>query len=103
MSTPKDKNSRLKKAVSLKYHPKDHHSPKVTAKGKGLVAEKIIELARKHGIPVREEPDLVEILSKLDLQEEIPPETYILVAEILAFVYRMNQRWREEHAPPQEK
>ena len=85
---------RLRKAVSLKYQPEADRAPKLTAKGQGLVAEKIIALAREHGIPVREEPDLVEILSKLDLEQEIPPGTYVAVAEVLAFVYRLNGRYK---------
>jgi len=79
-----------KKAVALKYRPADSHAPRVTASGTGVVAERIIELAREHGIPVKDDPDLVEVLSRLDLNEEIPPELYVVVAELLAFVYRLN-------------
>ncbi|MDQ7838064.1 MAG: EscU/YscU/HrcU family type III secretion system export apparatus switch protein [Thermodesulfobacteriota bacterium] len=84
---------KIKKAVSLKYEPVKDHAPKVTAKGQGVIADKIIALAKENNIPIHEDPDLVEILSKLDLEEEIPPTVYVLVAEILAFVYRMNERW----------
>ncbi len=80
-----------KKAVALKYKPGDDHAPRITAKGTGRLAEKIIEMARKHGIPVKDDPDLVEVLSRLDLHDEIPPELYVVVAELLAFVYRLNQ------------
>ena len=80
-----------KKAVALKYKPGDDHAPRVTAKGTGRLAERIIEMARKHGIPVKDAPDLVEVLSRLDLHDEIPPELYVVVAELLAFVYRLNQ------------
>lgn len=80
-----------KKAVGLKYKPGDDHAPRITAKGTGRLAEKIIEMARKHGIPVKDDPDLVEVLSRLDLHDEIPPELYVVVAELLAFVYRLNQ------------
>ena len=48
-------------------------------------------MARKHGIPVKDDPDLVEVLSRLDLHDQIPPELYVVVAELLAFVYRLNQ------------
>ncbi len=92
---------RVRKAVSLKYDPGKDQAPKVTAKGQGIIAEKIIALAKEHGIPIREEPDLVEVLSKLDLDQEVPPEAYILVAEILAFVYRMNRNWRNPAASPE--
>jgi len=84
---------KIKKAVSLKYEPVKDSAPKITAKGQGVVADKIIALAKENNIPIHEDPDLVEILSKLDLEEEIPPTVYVLVAEILAFVYRMNERW----------
>jgi flagellar biosynthesis protein len=87
MQTPK----KPKKAVALKYKPGDDHAPRVTAKGTGRLAERIIEMARKHGIPVKDDPDLVEVLSRLDLHDQIPPELYVVVAELLAFVYRLNQ------------
>ncbi|MBW1739624.1 MAG: EscU/YscU/HrcU family type III secretion system export apparatus switch protein [Deltaproteobacteria bacterium] len=81
-----------KKAVGLKYRPGEDNAPKVTAKGTGKIAEKIIEIARKHGIPVKDDPDLVEVLSRLDLEEEIPPELYVIIAELLAFVYNLNRK-----------
>jgi flagellar biosynthesis protein len=82
----------LKKAVALKYEPAKDGAPKVAAKGAGLVAERIIEVARREGIPIQEDPDLVGALIQLDLQEQIPPELYKVVAEILAFTYRLNRR-----------
>ena len=81
-----------KKAVALQYRPEKNAAPKVSAKGSGRVAEKIIELAKTHGIPVKDDPDLIEVLSKLDIEEEIPPNVYIAVAELLAFVYSMNRK-----------
>jgi len=78
------------KAVALKYDKTRDGAPKVTAKGKGRVAENIIELAREHGIPVKDDPDLVEVLSSLELDQEIPSEIYVAVAELLAFVYSAN-------------
>jgi len=91
MSHPEEKR-RSAKAVALKYFPGKDRAPKVTAKGSGILAQKIIELAEKHGIPIKEDPALVEILAQLDFYQEIPPTVYIVVAEILAFVYSMNQR-----------
>lgn len=79
-----------KKAVALKYQPKSDNAPKVTAKGKGKVAEKIVEIAREHNIYIHNDPDLIEVLSHLDLNEEIPSELYVIVAELLAFVYSLN-------------
>ncbi|MEW6603021.1 MAG: EscU/YscU/HrcU family type III secretion system export apparatus switch protein [Nitrospirota bacterium] len=79
------------KAAALKYiHGKDT-APKLVAKGRGKVAEKIIELAKAHGIPLQEDKELVEFLSMLDLYQEIPPDLYRAVAEILAFVYSLKK------------
>lgn len=85
-------NKYRKKAVALKYDRKADGAPKVTAKGKGKVAEKIIELAKKHDIPIKDDPDLIEVLSSLEIDEEIPSEIYVAVAELLAFVYSMNSK-----------
>jgi len=85
-------NETYKAAVALKYKIHEDNAPKVVAKGRGVLARKIIEVAREHGIPIRDDPDLVEVLLKLDLNEEVPPELYQIVAEILAFVYRMSER-----------
>ncbi len=80
-----------KRAVALRYDQDRDQAPKVTAKGQGFMAGKIIELAREAGVPIKEDADLVEVLSRLDLNESIPPETYVVVAEILAWVYKVNQ------------
>jgi flagellar biosynthesis protein len=79
-----------KKAVALQYKPGEDAAPAVTAKGSGLVAERLIDAARAHGIPVKSDPDLVAVLSKLDIESQIPPSVYIVVAELLAFVYALN-------------
>ena len=79
-----------KKSAALKYlHGKDS-APKLVAKGRGKLAEEIVKIAQAHGIPVQEDKDLVEFLSVLDLYQEIPPELYKAVADILAFVYFLN-------------
>lgn len=81
-----------KKAVALKYDPLKDRAPKVTAKGAGEVAERIIQVAREHDIPVKDDADLVEVLSKLEIEREIPPDVYVVVAELLAFVYSVNNK-----------
>ncbi|MBO7747930.1 EscU/YscU/HrcU family type III secretion system export apparatus switch protein [Paenibacillus sp. MWE-103] len=81
-----------KKAVALKYEPGDDAAPVVVAKGKGKLAEAILDKAAESGVPVQQDSSLVEVLSKLDVDQEIPPELYTLVAEILSFVYRSDQR-----------
>ncbi|ODA43364.1 Flagellar biosynthesis protein FlhB [Thermodesulfovibrio sp. N1] len=78
-----------KKAVAIKYEAADN-APKVVAKGRGYIADKIIQLAKQHGVPLKEDEALVEILSKLDIYEEIPIELYKAVAEILVFVYKLK-------------
>ena len=80
----------IKTAVALKYDRVKTKVPTVAATGQGPIAEKIIELARQHNVPIREDPDLVQLLSKLDLGESIPAELYPVIAEVFAFVYRLN-------------
>lgn len=81
--------------MALEYVPGTHRAPVVSAKGEGLLADRIIALAEQHGIPVRRDPDLVRVLAKLDLDQAIPPELYAVIAEIFAFVYAMNNRRRK--------
>lgn len=85
----KTKNSQ---AVAVKYKSNDDAAPKVIAKGQGKIAEKIIALAKTHGIHIHQDPDLVEVLARLDLNEEIPADLYTVVAELLAFVYGLNKK-----------
>jgi len=80
-----------KKAVALKYSPEEGQAPVITAKGKGFVAEAIIAKAREHDVPIQEDHSLVEVLSKLDIDQEIPQELYQLVAEVLSFIYRADR------------
>ena len=80
------------KAVALKYDGKKDIAPKVIAKGRGNMAEKIIEAAQAHNVPLYEDKNLVQILEALELETEIPPELYRAVAEVLAFVYRLNRK-----------
>ena len=84
------KKEKPKKAVALKYEKEKDRAPRVAAKGRGDVAKRILEIAKEHNIPIREDADLVEVLSKLDLEEEIPPHLYRVIAEVLSFIYRIN-------------
>lgn len=77
-------------AVALHYAA-DTGAPRVVAKGRGLLAEEIIERARTAGIYVHESPELVSLLMQVDLDERIPPELYVAVAELLAWLYRLEQ------------
>lgn len=76
------------KVVALRYEGVG--APRVTAKGEGLVAEKILELAKEHHIPLHEDPALVAMLAKLELGDEIPVALYRAVAEVIAFAYMVS-------------
>lgn len=80
-----------KRAVALRYDPARDAAPKVVAKGKGQLAEQILRLARENYVPVREDPNLVQVLGRLNIDQEIPKEVYQAVAAILAFLYRVNR------------
>ncbi len=81
-----------KKAAALRYMPEKDTAPKVVAKGSGAIAERILSIAKEHNIPLRNDPQLVEVLSALDLYQEIPADLYKAVAEVLAFVYKMTKK-----------
>ncbi len=83
------------RAVALHYSTNER-APKVLASGAGEIARRIIELAQESDIPVQKDDSLVNILAKLDIGWEIPPETYRAVAEILAFLYRTDEAWRQK-------
>jgi flagellar biosynthesis protein len=88
----KDSPKGLPVAVALEAGTAAHGLPKVVASGRGLLAEQILRLAFEHGIKVREDADLAELLAQLDLDHEIPPEVIVPVAEILARVFEANAR-----------
>ena len=81
-----------KKAVALGYNRSQDNAPKVLASGAGEIANKIIGLAKEHGIPIKEDPDLIEILSKVEVDQEIPPNLYKAVAEIFSFLYKITNK-----------
>ena len=78
-------------AVALEYDKEKDQAPRVTASGKGFVAEQILELAFAAGVKVRQDEDLVEVLSKVEVDCEIPLEAFIAVAGVLAYVYKANR------------
>ena len=85
------KKLRKNSAVSLKYRPESDSAPRITAKGRGKIAEKIIKIAKEHNIYIHEDPDMIEVLSQFDINDEIPPDLYLVAAELLAFVYSLNK------------
>ncbi len=84
------------KAIAIVYNENESAAPKVVATGKGVIAEKIIATAREAGIHIQEDADLVELLSKIPVGDEIPTELYQTVAEVLAFVYQINEKFKEK-------
>ena len=92
------KKKELEKAVAILYDSQTTSSPKVVAKGQGEVARKIIETAKEAGVHIQEDANLVELLSKIDLGDEIPTELYQTVAEVLSFVYLVNEKFKKKIA-----
>lgn len=88
----KRKDDGRRGALALRYDEGRMRAPKVTAKGRGNIADEIIRIATENGVPVREDRDMLELLYPLELDSEIPPELYGVVAELLAYIYRMNQK-----------
>jgi flagellar biosynthesis protein len=93
---------RVPVAVALDHKPKagqataGRPAPRVVATGRGSVAEQILEIAFAKGVPVREDPDLVELLAAVELEAEIPVDAIAAVAEILSYIYRANGRPQDE-------
>ncbi len=90
MSEEKDKT-----AVALEYDSKEA-VPKVVAKGKGYLAELILEIAKKYGIPIKKDDKLVKELYKLELEKPIPSELYQAVAVVLSWAFKLNQKLKEK-------
>ena len=82
----------MKKVVGLGYNKNEDNAPKVIAKGVGTVAERIIEKAIEHGVYIKEDKSLVEILEKFDMYQEIPEELYEIIAEIFTYVYNTEKK-----------
>lgn len=78
-------------AIALAYAPGDT-APRIVAKGRGLIADEIIRRAREHGVFVHESPELVTLLMQSNLDDRIPPQLYIAIAELLAWIYRLENK-----------
>lgn len=90
MPQENEKNKKPKTAVALEYDPNDE-APRIIATGKGVLAEKIIEKAKEANVPLHQDNELADTLSRLDIGDMIPPELYEVVAEILVFVDAMDK------------
>ena len=87
-----------REAIALSYSQTDA-APRVVARGKGLVAEQIIARAKEHGVYVHESPELVALLTQVDIDEHIPPQLYMAIAELLAWLYRIENGGTAIDAP----
>ena len=85
------------KVAALKYDAVKDGVPRLIAQGDGLIAEKIIQLAEEAGVTITKDPDLVTILSKIQVGSFITPQLYEVVAELLVFVYKLKEKWQETH------
>lgn len=83
------------KAVALKYDIEKDNAPKVTAKGKGETASNIIKIAKENNIPIKKDEDLIELLSQIDIDKEIPSSMYRAVAEIFSFIYDLSNNKKD--------
>lgn len=90
----------LRRAVALQYDPAEDSAPRVVAEGSGVLAERIIELAREHRVAIREDPLLVQALAQLEVGEAIPSDLYVVVAEVFAWLYHLQDP--ASHRPPAE-
>ncbi len=88
-----DKPNTKKQAIALNYDRQAGGAPKVVASGQGEIAQKILTAARHAGVDIVEDPDLLEVLAKVPVGQEIPSQLFHAVAEILAFVYQANNRY----------
>jgi flagellar biosynthesis protein len=82
----------MKKAVALRYDTQKENAPRVVASGKGASAENIIKVAELHNLPIRKDEDLVELLSKVEIDREIPEKLYVAVAEVFKFIYTITNK-----------
>lgn len=92
----KNNKNKQKKAVAIGYEPGVDEAPKILAKGKGKTAERIEDVAREHDIPFHEDSMLADSLVDLDLGESIPDHLYDVVAQVLAFIYMLNEDWKQK-------
>lgn len=83
-----------RRAVALKYEMEREEAPRVVAKGEGSIAEQIIKVAEEHGIEIREDADLTEILAAIEIDDFIPLEAYAAVAEILRYIYKKEGKMK---------
>ena len=82
----------MKKAAALRYDTEKENAPRLLAKGEGEVAKNIIKIAEENDLPIRKDPDLIELLSKVEIDKEVPEALYKAVAEVFSFVYKTTRK-----------
>lgn len=82
----------MKKAAALRYDTSKESAPRVVAKGQGQSAENIIKIAELHNLPIKKDEDLIELLSKVELDKEVPEALYKAVAEVFSFIYKVTNK-----------
>lgn len=97
MSKKRNEKS-IDKAVALRYDPSVDSAPKVIARGKGDIARRIINIARENQVPLYKDPELIDALLQIDLNDEVPEKLYRVIAEILTFVYNLDKEaWSDKN------
>ncbi|GAA0331700.1 FlhB-like flagellar biosynthesis protein [Bacillus carboniphilus] len=91
----KNQQEKRLEAVALRYDQEKNNSPQVIAKGKGKIAENILKVAEENDVPLHEDPTLLSLLGQLDINQSIPEELYEAVAEVFAFIYRVDQQQKK--------
>ena len=82
----------MKKAAALRYDKEKENAPRVIAKGDGAAAENIIKIAQLHNLPIKKDEDLMELLSKVEIDKEVPEALYKAVAEVFSFIYKTTKK-----------
>ncbi|WP_373035899.1 EscU/YscU/HrcU family type III secretion system export apparatus switch protein [Sulfurimonas sp.] len=82
----------MRKAAALRYNTEKESAPRVIAKGKGKSAENIIKIAELHNLPIKKDEDLIELLSKVEIDKEVPAALYKAVAEVFSFIYKTTNK-----------
>jgi len=82
----------MKKAAALRYNTDKESAPRVVAKGQGKSADNIIKIAELHNLPIKKDEDLMELLSKVELDKEVPAALYKAVAEVFSFIYKTTNK-----------
>jgi len=84
--------NKKQKAAALRYDTSKENAPRMVAKGEGKVAENIIKIAELHNLPIQKDEDLIELLSKVELDKEVPEALYRAVAEVFSFIYKASKK-----------